>query len=1042
MAVSRRSAHMRTPQFAVSALLAVVFVCAAFTPSASAIVNHAPLRRIRLSALPKDDQPCNLQCWLNKLTIHIPDQTFSLGLGATGSIKNGLCTSILIGNLDSQLVPPAGARIDATGLSIQCDLGWALNAGLIHPSGSAAATVTKSELDVTLQLQKDADGLASGASLSACTATINVETIKFSGDLSTFLDLFRSTITSILKSQLNDIICTELKKVMATDLTGLLQKVDTSIRPYLTPQVPAVPPPLPPNMYDLQHNPLVGLADYVLDDVVGLDGILGINKIMNGLTKNTGALAFRNIGLSASFPLSTLGTIGFTLLSVNVTGLNTWGKFDLLNAKGPQNLTSDTQLGNLTIAVGFGINVTASTELGNAFLHEDATIYVRLENNRLKSAMQVGVSEPIIHGLTDGEMVVPACLKSAVADLNLTQLDFSFVLAELEVLAANGGTEAQLDAAINTIFQLLTSSFQVAIPAFFNGVVGGPVRQLANTQFAKLTTGQDTCTEPSAAETFNKESTAGSFAGATGVFIVILAAGLIVAASARRRSGSRGEELREPLITEDVVVYGSNDNIAKASGAAAVHSGNQWLTALLFCDKYNLFFRFGVVFYLLLNIAMFISSNTSVGASVYVYVSANGSLTKLPSLFDFSLGNSVRDMWVAEVYALSLLIAVFSGAWPYLKLMMLLLTWTLPVNILSRRRREQMLMALDVLGKWSLIDAFVLTLMMVAFHFNIVPPVSEYTPAGSFAVNAYVEPHWGFYSFLISTMMSLTITHVVLACHRKELVEPLPDRIADMAEESHYKEALHSHAFKSNRFLAKCPRLVTYSVTGLLVLAIGLVIAGSVMQSFQFEFKGAFKLLLNFLEEDPTQSFSLVSLGVQLPDSAFDSNSFGVRFIQATWFLFAIVLPLCYLVFLLVLWLVPMTPRVQHKMFHVTEVFNAWSALEVVVVSVIAALLELQQFAQFIIGDMCTQINPLLEEYLGAYLDGDAKCFDVVTKLDSGCWLLFAACLIYIVVGLLVQLTCHKALAERESKLMLVAEEDDSPQVSERQPHYVGGGGQ
>jgi hypothetical protein len=31
-------------------------------------------------------------------------------------------------------------------------------------------------------------------------------------------------------------------------------------------------------------------------------------------------------------------------------------------------------------------------------------------------------------------------------------------------------------------------------------------------------------------------------------------------------------------------------------------------------------------------------------------------------------------------------------------------------------------MALDALGKWSLIDAYVLVLMMVAFHFHITQP--------------------------------------------------------------------------------------------------------------------------------------------------------------------------------------------------------------------------------------------------------------------------------------------------------------------------------
>lgn len=50
------------------------------------------------------------------------------------------------------------------------------------------------------------------------------------------------------------------------------------------------------------------------------------------------------------------------------------------------------------------------------------------------------------------------------------------------------------------------------------------------------------------------------------------------------------------------------------------------------------------------------------------------------------------------------------------------------------KRRESFLMALDALGKWSLIDAYVLVLMMVAFHFHITQPGKD---------QPQVRPSWG-----------------------------------------------------------------------------------------------------------------------------------------------------------------------------------------------------------------------------------------------------------------------------------------------------------
>jgi len=85
----------------------------------------------------------------------------------------------------------------------------------------------------------------------------------------------------------------------------------------------------------------------------------------------------------------------------------------------------------------------------------------------------------------------------------------------------------------------------------------------------------------------------------------------------------------------------------------------------------------------------------------------------------------------------------------------------------------------------------------------------------------------------------------------------------------------------------------------------------------------------------------------------------------------------------------------------------------VFVVSIIAALLELQQFAQFIIGNRCDLINKVLVKYADDMLHHDDKCFDVVATLNTGCWVLFAACVIYVVVGALVIRGCHKSLKAR-----------------------------
>jgi len=415
--------------------------------------------------------------------------------------------------------------------------------------------------------------------------------------------------------------------------------------------------------------------------------------------------------------------------------------------------------------------------------------------------------------------------------------------------------------------------------------------------------------------------------------------------------------------------------------------------------------RFGIPLLILANIALFISSNTGIGATVYVVVTFNGTEVQMPSLFSFSLANSIRDMWSAKVYALSLLIAIFSGAWPYLKLVLMFISWVVPTQILLPSRREKVIMFLDALGKWSLIDAYVLTLMLVAFRFDMAPEQIESR------MDVYVSPKWGFYCFLFSTMLSLILTHTILAAHRKVISSEKKEK-RDPERTYSSKKPLCTIAFTGEN-----TRIIgAILITLLLICSISLLVIGSYWISFEFQFQGLAAVALSYLGEPTSNSYSLITLGESIPSSSADPNSFGIRWIQATFFLFALAIPLTLLLFLLFLWLVPLSRKYQRKIYIITEILNAWSAIDVFVISIIAALLEISQFAQFIIGDRCDLINQILGDYFSGPLNGVDKCFDVVTKLDAGCWLLFGGCISYIISSIIVMRTCHRALENRDKQ--------------------------
>ena len=394
------------------------------------------------------------------------------------------------------------------------------------------------------------------------------------------------------------------------------------------------------------------------------------------------------------------------------------------------------------------------------------------------------------------------------------------------------------------------------------------------------------------------------------------------------------------------------------------------------------------------NMLLFLWSNLSIAAKVNLNFSIVGSsYSPEEPLFVFSLGNTVREMWRAGVYPLAVLIAFFSGAWPYAKLVLMLVAWLTPARAISPRRRESILIWLDFLGKYSLVDIFVLVLMIAAFHVQIAL-------TDGILATVTVYPTFGFYSFLTATILSLLLGHIVLAAHR--YVSRCRNDSKDCAPQSETVDSLIMHEFvlggslesQTVRYtpastMVRSEQTAVLTSTGvclgsfLLGSMLPLLLAGVCLYTLRFRFQG---LVGWWLGKDSQHSFSVLSLAQSLPRASGHSHDDGIFFIQIVFLTFAFVMPVLSWASFVVLWAVPLSVRTQRRVFVTAEILNAWSAIDVFAISTVAAILQIRQFASFIVGDSCDLINALLRSEQLAFDQEFTTCFDVVAVLSKvGC---------------------------------------------------------
>jgi len=380
---------------------------------------------------------------------------------------------------------------------------------------------------------------------------------------------------------------------------------------------------------------------------------------------------------------------------------------------------------------------------------------------------------------------------------------------------------------------------------------------------------------------------------------------------------------------------------------------------------------------------------------------------------------STVDIWKAGGEELAILILIFSGIWPYTKQLITLVLWFTPTSSVSVSRRGSVLMWLDWLAKWSMIDIFVLIITVAAFRVSVNSPRNiTFLPDGFYSLDLLVVPLWGLYANMIAQIVSQISSHFIIHYHRK--IEnyardnsKLYSR-SNPLENTSKKVLLRTHQF-GRPHRGEDEKLIVRSWVRnasifLGIFLIACIITGCILPSFSVEILGVLGVAVESGQEfrEAIKNHSVFTVIKLLFNEAkflgtvrsyVGLVSFSLIFVSTVLFV-----PILQTIALLGQWFVPMTMKQQTKMSILVEILQAWQYAEVYLIAIFVASWQLGPISSFMVNSYCGSLDDFFSKmvFYGILKIEDAQCFSVKSSIEEGFFVLATGAILLALVNTFV----------------------------------------
>jgi hypothetical protein len=263
---------------------------------------------------------------------------------------------------------------------------------------------------------------------------------------------------------------------------------------------------------------------------------------------------------------------------------------------------------------------------------------------------------------------------------------------------------------------------------------------------------------------------------------------------------------------------------------------------------------------------------------------------------------------------------------------------------------------------------------MVAFRSTVA--ISD-----AVSLEVFIVPQWGFYAFVAANSMSMLVTQLILYRHRRVQYHSVNKCNAEI-ETTELEEAVEPEHSPEE------VKVTIAAQTGTSVPLLIFVLASCIALHFTGSSLDYYEVSSTRGDVTVVNAYNSFSIGMGIPATAEDPSDIGVCFLQVMYFLFTVVVTPWNSILVGILYLCPMVQSVKEKVFFLTEITFAWSALEVFLSSVMFSILQIPKFGNGLVKSGCTECYKVDSALFANFA---VICVSTVINISVNLWLVSRA---------------------------------------------------